>query len=56
MIKHFATLAALERQMGAAHQLRSETLASVIRNAFTRAVQTIRLMLVRVDVQEPRQT
>jgi hypothetical protein len=54
--KHFETLAALERQMGAARQLRSETLASAIHNAVTQAMQATRRMLVRVDVHEPRQT
>ena len=55
MTKHFETLAALERQMEAARQLRAETLASTTRNAVAQAVQAIQRVLVRGEVRESRQ-
>lgn len=55
MTQHFETRAALERQMEAARQLRSETLASTTRNAVARAMQAVRRVLVRGAARESRQ-
>ena len=51
---HFETRAELERQMGAARQLRAETLggATWIVSAFAGAVVAIRSLLLRVINQQ----
>jgi hypothetical protein len=53
--KRFEIRAELERRIDAAHQLRSETLASTTRNAVARAMQAIRRVLVRGAARESPQ-
>ena len=52
--RHFDTFAALERQMNAARQLRSEILGGAISVAFVSVFGLIRRCLLRITAQAPR--